>query len=126
MEEGPHTSKDFKALRLKIMNMFLLMQMMKQTSGHVAQSVTCLTADPGIASSILAWSYTYTFVEIDHKIISTSKACKALRLKVMNMFHLMQIIKQTLGRVAQSGNMPDCRSRDDKFDPGLVPYFHGD
>ena len=43
--------------------------------GYVAQSVTCLatdaslTADPGVASSIPARSH--TFVEIDHKIIST-------------------------------------------------------
>ena len=43
--------------------------------GCVAQSVTCLatdaklTADPGVASSIPAWSH--TFVEIDHEIIST-------------------------------------------------------
>ena len=29
----------------------------------------CLTADPGVASSILAWFH--TFVEIDHEIIST-------------------------------------------------------
>ena len=42
---------------------------------HVAQSVTCLaedtclTADPGVTSSILARSH--TFVEIDHEIIST-------------------------------------------------------
>ena len=42
--------------------------------GRVAQSVTCLatdvslTADPGVASSILARSH--TFVEIDHEIIS--------------------------------------------------------
>ena len=41
--------------------------------GRVAQLVTCLTADahltadPGVASSILARS----FVEIDHEIIST-------------------------------------------------------
>ena len=28
----------------------------------------CLTADPGVASSIPAWSH--TFVEIDHEIIS--------------------------------------------------------
>ena len=40
-----------------------------------AQSVTCLatdaslTADPGVASLIPAWSH--TFVEIDHEIIST-------------------------------------------------------
>ena len=48
------------------------------TSVHhikLAQSVTCLvtdgklTADPGVASSILARSH--TFVEIDHEIIST-------------------------------------------------------
>ena len=43
--------------------------------GCVAQSVTCLatdaclTADPGVASSIPAQSH--TFVEIDHEIIST-------------------------------------------------------
>ena len=30
----------------------------------------CLTADPGVASSILAQSH--TFVEIDHEIISTA------------------------------------------------------
>ena len=38
--------------------------------GHVPQSVTCLTADPGVASSIPARSH--TFVEIDHEIISTT------------------------------------------------------
>ena len=43
--------------------------------GGVAQSVTCLatdaslTADPGVASLILARSH--TFVEIDHEITST-------------------------------------------------------
>ena len=43
--------------------------------GRVAQSVTCLatdaclTADPGVVSSIPAWYH--TFVEIDHEIIST-------------------------------------------------------
>ena len=43
--------------------------------GSVAQSVTyltadtCLNADLGVASWILAWSH--TFVEIDHEIIST-------------------------------------------------------
>ena len=43
--------------------------------GRVAQSVTCLatdaclTADPGVASSIPSWYH--TFVEIDHEIIST-------------------------------------------------------
>ena len=64
--------------------------------GHVAQTVMCLatdaklTADPGVASSIPAWSH--TFVEIDHEIISmvillTSaesfmKGCCQLQVKV--------------------------------------------
>ena len=64
--------------------------------GRVAQSVTCLatdislTADPGVASSIPAGSH--TFVEIDHKIISTvillpsaksfKKGCCQLQAKV--------------------------------------------
>ena len=45
------------------------------TLGRVAQSVTCLatdaclTADPGVASSIPVRSH--TFVEIDHEMIST-------------------------------------------------------
>ena len=37
--------------------------------GLLAQSVACLTADPGVASSIPARSH--TFVEIDYEIIST-------------------------------------------------------
>ena len=47
----------------------------KNLPGRIAQSVmclatdACLTADPGVASSILARSH--TFVEIDHEIIST-------------------------------------------------------
>ena len=47
----------------------------KGLPGRVAQSVTCLatdaclTADPGVASSIPARYH--TFVEIDHEIIST-------------------------------------------------------
>ena len=35
----------------------------------VAQSVGSLTADPGVTSSVRAWSH--TFMEIDHEIIST-------------------------------------------------------
>ena len=38
--------------------------------GQAAQSVTCLTADPGVATLILARSH--TLVEIDHEIISTA------------------------------------------------------
>ena len=68
----------------------------KWVPGRVAQSVTCLatdaclTADPGIASSIPARSH--TFVEIDHEIISTvillpsadsfKKGCCQLQAKV--------------------------------------------
>ena len=64
--------------------------------GRVAQSATCLatdaclTADPGVASSILVRSH--TFVEIDHEIISTvillpsadlfKKGCCQLQAKV--------------------------------------------
>ena len=64
--------------------------------GRVAQSVTCLatdaclTADPGVASSIPAPSH--TFLEIDHEIISTvillssadlfKKGCCQLQAKV--------------------------------------------
>ena len=64
--------------------------------GRVAQSVTCLatdaclTADPGVTSSIPARSY--TFVEIDHDIISMvillpsadpfKKGCCQLQVKV--------------------------------------------
>ena len=64
--------------------------------GRVAQSVTCLatdaclTADPGVVSSIPARYH--TFVEIDHEIISTvilllsadlfKKGCCQLQVKV--------------------------------------------
>ena len=58
--------------------------------GLIAQSVTCLTADPGVESSIPA--RTHTFLEIDHEIISTvillpsaesfKKGCYQLQAKV--------------------------------------------
>ena len=64
--------------------------------GHVAQSLSCLatdaclTADPGVASSIPTRSH--TFVEIDHEMISTvillpyadsfKKGCCQLQAKV--------------------------------------------
>ena len=66
------------------------------TAGRVAQSVTCLAtdaslaADPGVSSLIPTWSH--TFVEIDHEIISTvillpsaesfKKGCCQLQAKV--------------------------------------------
>ena len=64
--------------------------------GRVAQSITCLAtdanlaADPGVASSIPAWSH--TFLDIDHEIFSTvillpsaesiKKGCCQLQAKV--------------------------------------------
>ena len=67
-----------------------------RTVNHLAQSVrclatdACLTADPGVASSIPARYH--TFVEIDHEIISTvillpsadlfKKGCCQLQAKV--------------------------------------------
>ena len=75
---------------------FLSLRTETRGPGRVAQSVTCLatdaclTADPGVASSIPARYY--TFVEIDHEIISTvillpsadlfKKGCCQLQAKV--------------------------------------------
>ena len=56
-------------------NIVLCMPASMHFPGRVAQSVTCLatdvslTADPGVASSIPAWSH--TFVEFDYEIIFT-------------------------------------------------------
>ena len=47
---------------------FYCIQTTKGAQGRIAQMVTCLAADSGVASSILARSH--TFVEIDHEIIS--------------------------------------------------------
>ena len=74
----------------------LLFFLKRPVPGRVAQSVTCLatdaclTAEPGVASSIPARSH--TFVEIDHEIISTvillpsadsfKKGCCQLQAKV--------------------------------------------
>ena len=74
----------------------LIPRLQNPLPGRVAQSVTCLatdaclTADPGVASSIPARYH--TFVEIDHEIISTvillpsadlfKKGCCQLQAKV--------------------------------------------
>ena len=50
----------------KIMNIFLSINL----PGRVAQLVTCLTADTGVASLIPVLSH--TLVEIDYEIISTT------------------------------------------------------
>ena len=55
--------------------LYLVLVQPRKLPGRVAQSVTCLatdaclTADPGVASSMPARSH--TFMEIDHEIIST-------------------------------------------------------
>ena len=80
----------------RIVKCFLFTHVHIFLPGRVAQSVTCLatdaclTADPGVASSIPARSH--TFVEIDHEIISTvillpsadsfKKVCCQLQAKV--------------------------------------------
>ena len=79
-------------------NFLILIPPLSQSSmpGRIAQSVTCLatdaclTADPGVASSIPVRSH--TFVEIDHEMISTiillpstdlfKKGCCQLQAKV--------------------------------------------
>ena len=77
-----------------------IQQLQSNLPGRVAQSVTCLatdaclTADPGVASSIPVRSH--TFVEIDHEIISTviplpsadlfKKGCCQLQAKVCARF----------------------------------------
>ena len=80
--------------------------------GCVAQSVTCmakdacLTAGPGVASSIPAWSH--TFVEIDHEIISTvillpsadsfKKGCCQLQAKVCAQITGYPLVQACLGK----------------------------
>ena len=50
----------------------VVLELTHMVLGCVVQSVACLTADPGIASSILAQSQpSHTFMKIDHEIIAT-------------------------------------------------------
>ena len=81
---------------LALKSLYSIKETYDKKLGRVVQSVTCLaidaslTADPGVASSILAQSH--TFVEIDHEIISTvillpsaesfKKDCCQLQVKV--------------------------------------------
>ena len=83
-------------LIIRILKEEIIILLLKQLPGRVAQSVTCLATDacltaiPGVTSSIPAWSH--TFVEIDHEIISTvillpsadsfKKGCCQLQVKV--------------------------------------------
>ena len=54
---------------LKLKDKKILLTFLLSLPGRVAQLVTCLAADPGVASSIPALSH--TFLEIGHEIIST-------------------------------------------------------
>ena len=79
---------------------------------HVAQTVTCLatdaklTADPGVTSSIPAWSR--TFVETDHEIISTvilltsaesfMKGCCQLQVKVCGRITGLPLVQACPGK----------------------------
>ena len=69
------TKRYFRAKNSGRIKVKLQVVSLQYLPGGVAQSVTCLatdaclTADPGVASSIPARSH--TFVEIDHEIIST-------------------------------------------------------
>ena len=83
-------------MKCSIMLHFIWVFTVCQLPGRVAQSVTCLTTDacltaiPGVGNSNPARSY--TFVEIDHEIISTvilfpsaesfTKGCCQLQAKV--------------------------------------------
>ena len=79
-----------------LISLYIILSLQNTIPGRVAQSGTCLatdaclTADPGVASSIPARSH--TLVEIDHAIISTvillhsadsfKKGCCQLQVKV--------------------------------------------
>ena len=85
---------------------------MPKPPGRVAQSVTCLATDacltaiPGVASSIPARSH--TFVEIDHEIISTvillpsadsfKKGCCQLQVKVCARITGNQLVQACPGK----------------------------
>ena len=87
-----HHNHEGRKIRFQLLYFLLIFQL----PGHVAQSVTCLatdaclTADPGVVSSIPARSH--TFVEMDHEIICTvillpsadsfKKGCCQLQAKV--------------------------------------------
>ena len=56
--------------------------------GPVVQSVVSLTADAGVANSILAWSY--IFMEIDHEIISTATDSRRVVVSCKQMYKCAQ------------------------------------
>ena len=89
------------------------MSIIQTIPGRVAQSVTCLATDacltavPGVTSSILARSH--TFVEIDHEIISTvillpsadsfKKGCCQLQAKYVHKLLVNRLFKPAQEKV---------------------------
>ena len=63
-------------------------------TGCVAQSVTCLTADPGVAGLIPAWSH--TFMEIDHEIISTVILLPSIDLRMVIVSFKRKYVQEVL------------------------------
>ena len=60
----------------------------------------CLTADPGVTSSILAWSH--TFVEIDHEIILLPSADSFKKVVVSyNQKYVHEVLVNSLFKLAQ-------------------------
>ena len=83
---------------------------------HVVQSVTCLTTDaclnpdPGVASSIPAWSH--TFVEIVHEIISmVILLLSADSRRVVVSYkrkYVHEVLVNRLFKLAQEKNLVNC------------------
>ena len=72
----PNRTPSTLSQRIKHVTITVTVYHMANSPGHVAQQVTCqtadtcLTADPEVANLIPAWSHFFT--EIDHEIISTA------------------------------------------------------
>ena len=58
------------------------------------ESGTCLTADPGVTSSILARSH--TFEEIDHEIISTAILLPSVELRKFVVSYKRKYVQEVL------------------------------
>ena len=85
----------------------------KEWPGCIAQSVTCLTADPGVASSVPVWSH--IFSEIDHELISTAiplPSADSRRVVVSyKQKYVHEVLVNCLGKLAQEKSVvrwTDC------------------
>ena len=67
--------------------------------GRVAQSVACLTADPGVASLIAVESH--TFAEIDHEIISTAFLLPSADTRSYKRKYVHEVLVNCLVKLAQ-------------------------